>query len=196
MKILNLNQYGPDWLKWRQAGIGGSDAPTITGDSPFISGEQLLRSKREGNAKVIKENYRMKRGKKLEPLARIKYMELTGVRVRPVCVTHDKYPWLRASLDGLSYDPPYTVLEIKCPSNFNHETALSGDIPAHYIPQCQHMLLVTEAPVLHYFSYTDSPRFKPEEQFALVRVNPDREYMDWLLSKEKAWWEKYGGYNV
>lgn len=197
MKILNLSQSGPDWLKWRQAGIGGSDAPVLAGDSPFVTPEQLRLSKSErgGNQKHIKENWRMKRGKRLEPLARVKYMEMTGLRVRPVCVVHEEYPWLRASLDGLPYDPPLIPLEIKCPSDFNHETALSGEVPAHYIAQVQHLLLVTQGPALHYFSYTDSNRFKPEERFSLVKVLPDREYQDWLFQKEREWWEQHGGGN-
>lgn len=193
MKILNLSQSGSDWLQWRQGGLGGSDAGIVTGSCPFVTEEQLKLSKSEvgGNRKVIKENSRMKRGKRLEPLARVKYMELTGIRVRPVCVVHKEHEWLRASLDGLSYPPgPFTVLEIKCPSNFTHETALSGSVPSHYIAQCQHELLVTGAPVLHYFSYTDSENFRPEERYALVKVAPDLEYMEWLFQTEKSWWEK------
>lgn len=189
MQILHLNQSGPDWLKWRQAGIGGSDAGVISGNYPYLSEEQLKLSKREGNKSVVKENYRMKRGKRLEPIARAKYQDLTGIRVRPICCVHDTYPWLRASLDGLSFDGK-TALEIKCPSNFNHETALSGYVPNHYIAQCQHILLVTGCPVLHYFSFTDSEKFPVEQQFALVKVLPDQEYMDWLLDREKKWWEE------
>lgn len=198
MKILNLSQNGPDWLQWRAGGIGGSDAPVISGDSPYVTPEQLLASKSEvgGNKKVIKENARMKRGKRLEPVARIKYMEVTGIRVRPVCIVHEEHDWLRASLDGLSFPPgPLTALEIKCPSDFTHETALSGEVPSHYKPQVQHILLACRGQVdyLHYFSYTDSRRFKPEERFALVKVQPDPEYMDWLFERERKWWLDHGG---
>ena len=192
MKILHISQRGPDWLRWRQAGIGGSDASVLTGDSPYMSEALLLKSKKEGNKNVVKENPAMKRGKHLEPKARVKYQELTGIRVRPVCVVHEEHDWLRASLDGLSFDGK-TVLEIKCPSDFHHETALSNSVPSHYIPQVQHLLLVTGCPQLHYFSYTDRlKRFRPEECFALVKVLPDLDYQKYLFEKEKAWWEKHG----
>lgn len=190
MKILHLNQHGKDWHQWRQGGIGGSDASAITGDSPFVSPELLARSKREGNTKVIKENARMKRGKKLEPLARIKYQDITGIRVRPVCVVHSEHEWLMASLDGLSEDHQI-ILEIKCPSPHTHETALLGEVPHYYIPQVQHQLMVTGCPQLHYFSYTDSSKFRPEEKWALVKVLPDKDYQDWLFRKERAWWQEH-----
>lgn len=187
MKVIHLDQAGPDWHKWRAQGIGGSDAPAILNESPFTSSDELAEVK--AGKRVIRENDRMRRGKRLEPEARVRYMELTGIRVRPVCVVHDEHSWLRASLDGLSEDRT-VVLEIKCPSNKTHEVALLGRVPHYYVAQCQHQLLVTGCPTLHYWSYTDSSYFPTEERIALVKVLPDPEFMERLFRREKAFWER------
>lgn len=168
-------------------GIGGSDAPAILNESPFTSSDELMDIKT--GKKTVVENYRMRRGKKLEPEARVKYMEITGIRSHPCCVVHDEYPWLRASLDGLSEDKQI-VLEIKCPSNRTHEKALQGHVPHYYYAQTQHQLLVTGCQILHYWSYTDSGEFPEEERVALVKVSPDPEFMDRLFRREKAFWEQ------
>jgi putative phage-type endonuclease len=156
-------------------------------ENPFCCRDELIEQKK--GRRVVKENARMARGKRLEPLARLKYQQITGIRVRPVCVVHDELPWLRASLDGLSEDGQI-VLEIKCPNDKAHFTALRGNVPAYYFAQTQHQLAVTGCPVLHYWSYTDSDDFAPEEQVALVKVLPNREYIERLVARERLLWEE------
>lgn len=132
----------------------------------------------------------MARGKRLEPEARVKYMQMTGIRTRPVCVVHDKHSWLRASLDGLSEDGQI-VLEIKCPTSpGGHYVALGGKVPSYYRAQLQHQLAVTGCPMLHFFSYTDSVTFDPCDRCALVKVLPDLEYIERLIAREKRFWDK------
>jgi len=183
MKKVELEQSGPEWHQWRSGGIGGSDAGVLMGTNPWMNEDQLTESK-EGRL-VVAENERMARGKRLEPIAREKYTEVTGIHVRPVCVVHDKVPWLRASLDGLSEDNQI-VLEIKCPSNYAHKKALWGRIPDYYTAQVQHQLLVTGCPLLHYWSYTDDEYFPKDSRHALVVVHPDFEYQEKLFYRE---WE-------
>src|SRR5262249_277338 len=142
MKIINLDQHGPQWLKWRQEGIGGSDAAGIMGDSPWSSAGKVIQQKITGRGP--EETARMTRGKILEPQAREKYQLLSGIGVRPVCVVHDEYEWLRASLDGLSEDGE-TVLEIKCPGPKAHYQALKGVVPHYNRAQVQQQLLITGA---------------------------------------------------
>jgi putative phage-type endonuclease len=183
VKIVTLPQEGPEWHRWRSGGLGGSDAPIIAGDVGWTTPEELLRAKLAGE--TAEETEAMRRGKRLEPLARQLYELLAGRKMTPCCVVHDDYPWLRASLDGLS-DDWQLVLEIKCPrSDGPHRTALAGAVPAYYRAQLQHQLLVTGAPLLHYWSYTDSVTFAPDDRVALVEVLPDREYQEWLFKKEQ-----------
>ena len=188
-KVLNLDQSGPDWHKWRADGLGGSDACAVMGDVGWTSPDELMEIKL--GFRHVQANEAMERGKRLEPDARALYQSVTGNLVRPVCVQHDEYPWLRASLDGLSLDEKL-VLEIKCPLNpSNHRKTFRGHYPAYYKAQLQHQLLVTGAEVLHYWSYyPDDGQFAPERQYRLVEVHPDREYQKKLFRRERAFWER------
>jgi putative phage-type endonuclease len=178
VKVLKLDQRSPDWLKWRQGGVGGSDCPVIMGDVTWSTPEELARLKL-GLAENI-DNERMARGRKLEPRARKLYEILHDTRMDVLCVEHDLYPWLRASLDGISPDRR-TVLEIKCPGDNGHKKALSGSYPYYYRAQLQQQLLVTGADRLHYWSFTDSDTFSLRDRFAKIEVLPNPEYQERLL---------------
>lgn len=190
MQIFDLDQNGPDWHRWRAQGLGGSDAPTIMNDNNFQCPDELLAVKH--GRKVIRETDAMRRGKEREPIARVKYQQMTGIRCRPVCVVHDEFPWLRASLDGLSEDGQ-TVLEIKCPTSpGTHYQALANKVPRYYWAQVQHQLAVTGCPVLHFFTYFPNDSLFPvEKQCALVKVLPDQAYIQRLIAHEKRFWERY-----
>jgi putative phage-type endonuclease len=190
MRIVELEQSGPAWHEWRAAGIGGSDACVVAEDVQWTTPAELLQVKL--GRRTVAENERMARGKRLEPVARRLYIELTGNLVRPCCVVHDHYPWLRASLDGLSEDGRL-VLEIKCPSDYAHGKALRGYYPDYYKAQLQHQLMVTGAPLLHYWSYTDSPKFPGRDRAALVVVEPDPAYQQELLRKERRFYQRMTG---
>ena len=124
--------------------------------------------------------------KRLEPQARRLYEQITGRKMRPICIEHDKYPWLKASLDGWCEEEGI-ILEIKCPlKDWNHKKVLLNHrIPYYYIPQVMHQLLVCDRAVrVHFWSYTDSPTFKPEDQYYLVPIERDEEYLKELMEKE------------
>lgn len=193
MKIIHLDQSGPDWHRWRQMGLGGSDAPVIMGDSPFMD-LPTLRAVKAGEAPEVEErvsaSYPVKRGKRLEPLACNAYQERTGLRGGPACVIHDQYPWLRASLDFLSEDAQRAA-EIKCPMGLaQHRLALAGQADPKYKAQLQHQLLVTGFPCMDFVSFTDSPLFRAEDRLAVVPVEADPEYQDELFRRERLEWER------
>ena len=181
MKIVELEQSTPEWLAWRQQGIGASDACSLMGDG-YGSPEELANIKL--GRTVVEENEPMRRGKRLEPDARRIYQQVSGIEVRPVCAVHPDHPWLRASLDGLSLDGK-TVLEVKCPGYWPHFNALVKRIyPKYYKAQLMHQFLVTGAERIHYFSYRpDDPSIAPA---AMVEVRPDHRYMELLFRREQA----------
>jgi putative phage-type endonuclease len=122
-----------------------------------------------------------RRGRALEYAARIAYERHTGIQMEPLCLVHDGLDWMRASLDGLSFDGSI-ALEIKCPWGDRDQAALrAGRIPAHYYAQVQHQLEVSGAEELHYWSFDGSGGI-------LVRVHHDREYVARLLETETAFW--------
>ena len=172
MRFVSLVQGSPRWHEWRAGGIGGSDAAAILGLSPWCA-PLLLWQRKTGRAPEQEVSFAMRRGQKLEPVARRLYEGLVGWEAPPVCVEHPTRPWLRVSLDGL--DPWGDVpLEIKCPNGDAHRLALDGRVPDYYAPQVQFQLLVTGARVLHYVSYNPSACFGAGEQLsAPVEVRPD-----------------------
>jgi predicted phage-related endonuclease len=121
------------------------------------------------------------RGRELERLARQAYEREVGVQMEPLCLVHDELKWMRASLDGISFDGAI-VLEIKCPTSVRDQSAAkAGNVPPHYYAQLQHELEVSRAEELHYWSFDGSAG-------SLVRVRPDRDYLKRLLDAEAAFW--------
>jgi putative phage-type endonuclease len=178
---LSFEQNTQEWLSWRRGGIGASDAPVIMGLSPWQKAADLLRIK-TGQAEERPANGAMQRGKTLEPLARRAYVSHTCIEVEPVCVQSLVYPWMRASLDGLSADGR-RVVEIKCPGEKDHQLADSGLVPEKYSAQLQHILAVTGLEEVHYWSF----RFgRP----VLLTVNRDDAFVSALIEKESAFWSQ------
>jgi putative phage-type endonuclease len=181
-RIEQLHQNTPDWHRWRQQGIGASDAPVIMGDGVFKS-PRTLWSIKTGRIQEGAAGLAARRGRELERLARRVYEQQTGTQMEPLCLVHDELEWMRASLDGLSFDGSI-VLEIKCPMSLRDRTAAQqGRVPPQHYAQLQHELEVSQAAEVHYWSFDGTAG-------NLVRVRPDREYLRRLLDAEAAFWER------
>lgn len=156
MKFIDLAQNSPEWLEFRHNKIGASDAPIILGVSPFKTPYQLYLDKVERTEQA--QSRAMKRGHDMEEEARQAFetmyetIYMDKVTVVPYVVQSDIYEWMIASLDGLDIEKGVMV-EIKCPGQKDHDIAVSGKIPEHYIPQLQHQLFVTGLQKMFYFSY-------------------------------------------
>ena len=89
-----------EWLKHRQAGIGGSDASCIAGLNPWKSAIQLYMDKKEEDPQEVK-SLRMELGNRLEGLVAELFTEETGLKVRNVngILKNDKYPYALANID-------------------------------------------------------------------------------------------------
>ena len=190
MRTVRLDQQTPAWLNWRLAGIGASDATILSGCPvpwPDPTTPRDLWLLKTGQATAPESTFAQRRGSRLEGPARDLYQRHTGNAVRPVCVEHDQYPWLRASLDGLDAWGDL-VVEIKAPRRESHADALAGHVPDYYVPQVQHQLYVTGSSLLHYWSYSENKAFGPGERTALVEVRPDPDYQRRLLLAEWEFW--------
>ena len=180
-RIERLHQNTPQWHRWRQLGIGASDAPVIMNETEFKT-PRMLWSIKTGRMQEDAPGPAARRGRELERLARRVYEQQTGTQMEPLCLVHDELEWMRASLDGLSFDGSI-VLEIKCPMSLRDQTAAQqGQVPPHYYAQLQHELEVSRAAEVHYWSFDGSTG-------SLVRVRPDREYLKRLLDAEAAFWQ-------
>jgi putative phage-type endonuclease len=175
-----LIQGTPEWLTWRNNGIGASDAPTIMGENPWKTAAQLL-SEKSAKATASTPNAAMRRGTELEPEARRAYELRTGRIMQPVCLQSTQYEWLRASLDGLSLNLDAAV-EIKCGESVYRKTADYGQVPDYYYGQLQHILAVTGLLSIDFFCYLPG---RPE---LLVPVDRDDAYIERLVIAEYQFW--------
>lgn len=180
--VIQHEQGSEAWHDWRRSGIGASDAPVIMGENRFKKLGQLLVEKR-GGARELRQSEALTLGIQLEPVARDLYISQTCRKVEPACLQSTKYPWLRASVDGLDLDSS-TVVEIKCGASAYRTTLLTGSVPSHYYGQLQHILAVTEYDAMDFYCYW------PESEPVLRRVSRSEPYIARLLEAEAAFWAR------
>jgi putative phage-type endonuclease len=101
-RIERFHQNTPEWHRWRMRGIGASDAPVIMG-APFKTARTLW-SIKTGRMQEEPSGPAARRGHELEHFARRAYERQTGIQMEPLCLVHAELEWMRASLDGLSFD--------------------------------------------------------------------------------------------
>jgi len=179
--IIQLEQGTQEWIEWRHKGIGASDAPTIMGENPWKSAEELLQEKR-GPARDSNTNEAMSRGIMLEPEARSCYIARTGNDVKPACLQSNQYPWFRASVDGISSNRDM-IVEIKCGKSVYRYTSECGCVPDYYYGQLQHILAVSG------FASIDFWCFLPDCPQLLIPVPRNEEYIERLMAAERSFWK-------
>jgi putative phage-type endonuclease len=178
---VRIKQGTPEWLRWREDGLGSSDIPAVLGISPWKTPQDLLMTKAHRIAGPP-PNAAMLRGSQMEPLIRETYQRESYIHWPAATFQHEDYPFMLASLDGFNEELNVTA-EFKAPNKYDHYSAVNGEVPEKYVPQCQHILLVTGAYQLHYVS-----RFNNEN--AAVLVKPDPDYHEMLIEKETEFWNK------
>lgn len=198
MRIINLDQRSTDWEVWRNRGIGSSDATILVLGSYFDRDIKSLYYEKIGTplnkepttqeetAAHKKKVSAMNRGTELEPAGRDYYEKLIGYKAPPICVIHDDYEFIKASLDGW-IEELNIILEIKAPNKFVHQAALDGEVSDVYKSQLDHQLLITGGNVAHFVSI-GSYLFKGTDKFALVKYKRNQERIDDLLAKEINFW--------
>lgn len=177
LELIDIEQGCPAWHALRKKKITATDACVIMGASHWKTRIQLYHEKKS-NDSPIPPNERMQRGIDLEPIARDLFILKTGVVVKPAVAVLD---WAMASLDGMSEDRQ-CIVEIKCPGDKDHQTALQGKVPDHYYPQVQHQIYVMGVNEAKYFSF-DGTDGDP------IIVKRDEEYIQKMIVEEKKFYE-------
>lgn len=177
-----------DWLKWRQGGIGSSDAAVIMGKSPWSTPRALYEQK---IAEVVDEktSFQMELGNEAEPKIRALYELLNDCEYPVKCFEKD---YLRASLDGWCDG---VFIEIKLSGKPDYEIAKSGRLPEKYKIQMEHQFLVTGAKKAHFLCYPYSPFLKERvvksDLLIAIDIYPDLEYQKTLLEAEVNFWTNH-----
>ena len=135
------------WLNCRKNGIGGSDAASIVNLSPWKSKFALWAEKtgqiEEEEKDEAEQSEYVYWGNKLEQLVAERFCELTGKKVRKQGLLQNiDNPWMLASVDRVIVGEN-AGLECKTASSWKAEEWDNDEIPANYIVQCLHYLLVT-----------------------------------------------------
>lgn len=178
---------GKEWLKWRNEGIGASDAASIMGVSPWKTYDQLLMEK-VNRIDLIPENDNMRFGKEKEEEARLLFESMTGhIVFGDKKIVHPEFSWIRATLDGLSDDGKIMV-EIKTANKADHFFAFNKMVPEKYYPQCQHQMLVTGLEKMYYFSYRK--KLAKKGTGIIVEVFRDQLYIDSMFEKHRIFWDQ------
>ena len=177
---LDLEQGTREWLDWRHSGIGASEASTVMGDNKFQSVSELAYQKK--NKINTEPNEKMRLGTALEPDARDLYIEKTGVLVEPKCLQSKEYPWMIASMDGITDDYAH-IVEIKCGQSAYWQ-ANRGIVPPYYYGQLQHQLMITGLDLVDYWCYW------PGYKGILQTVTRDEQYIGRLFRTEKEFIKK------
>lgn len=171
-----------EWLKHRQAGIGGSDASCIAGLNPWKSAIQLYMDKKEENPQEVK-SLRMELGNRLEGLVAELFTEETGLKVRNVngILKNDKYPFAIANIDRAIVGEK-AFLECKTTNSYALKEWEEG-VPAHYEIQCLHYMAITGATHCYIAALIGN------SDFIWHKIERDQETIDYLMQIERDFWE-------
>ncbi len=169
-----------EWLEYRRAGIGGSDAPVIMGVNPWRSPMDLWLEKTGEYTEDI-DNEAMYWGRTLEDIVAREFVKRTGkkVRRRNAILKHKKYSWMLANVDRLIVGEK-AGLECKTTSAFYQD---DGTCPTHYYAQAQHYMAVTGRDLWHVAVLAGGQRFY------LYEVPRSGDYIKELIKAEAEFWQ-------
>lgn len=163
-------QGSQQWLEWRRKFVGASDQTHLHMCAPWSMGWAKLWDIKMGISPEASINFQMQRGTDLEPEARLAYTIETGIEIEPILMESKIFPHMCASLDGWN-GLHKKLVEIKVPSQEDHDIAMSGQVPAKYLPQLHHQMIVAEVFDCDYVSFRNG-------NIAIVRVLGKQQYFD------------------
>ena len=177
MKIVTIEQGSPSWHKWRLEGIGASEAPMVLGISKYKTAHKLWQEKTGTIEIKDTSSFVMAKGHEYEAKGRAYYELMNDKDCPACCIEMDKYPFIKASLDGYNAKENF-ALEIK----YVGKDAMEDEIPPHHIAQLQHQMMVSGAKDILYIRTNDGVKFKADV------VLRDQKYIDELFKKELEFW--------
>lgn len=193
------------WLEVRKGGIGGSDASTIMGTSPWRSRQQLMDEKRGvcPMKELGKNNMALTIGHMFEGVIRYKVLpyllEQLGITNFTVgedshmyCHGNPDYSFARADIDGLiKIVDQLGIVEIKT-TNWRNKDVIeewtSGIVPPYYEAQCRHYMAVMN---LNFVYICCAWGFNPETEAVLIRIDRNMDLERQLMDAEREFWEDH-----
>lgn len=171
-----------EWLKYRQKGIGGSDAGAICGVNPYSTALKVYQDKTSEEPE-IPDSESMRQGRDLEDYVASRFMEATGKKVRRsnFMYQHDSYPFMLADIDRMVVGED-AGLECKTASAFSADKWKEDAVPEHYILQCMHYMAVTGTKAWYIAVVLLGKEFKWK------KIERDEEMIRDLIKIEQDFW--------
>lgn len=171
-----------EWLALRSKYVGGSDAASVVGLSPYRSAYTLWAEKL-GKIPPFEGNLATEVGTFLEEFIAKKFEQETGKKVRKVnqSILNSDYPWAIANIDRDIVGED-AGLEIKSTSELNMKSFKNGEYPATYYCQCVHYLAVTGKKKWYLAVLIGNKEFK------VFEIKRDEDEIDALMQAEKDFW--------
>jgi putative phage-type endonuclease len=182
----DLVQGSPLWLAARKKGIGSSDIATIMGQNPYKTARELWLEKTGAvEPPDLSNNYAIKRGQALEPVARNLFNETVQKDFQPVTFSHKEYLHFKASADGYCFDSN-EILEIKsCGKNNHIKIVDTNAVLPYYMPQVQWLLMLSEATKCYFIAY--NPDFP--HPMHIIEVLPDQDMFEAMSFFAHRFWQ-------
>lgn len=183
-EVLNTKDMShEEWLKARQAGVGGSDAGTILGVNKWKSKTQLFFEKVNPELKQQVDNEFIYWGNVLEDVVAKEFEARTGKKVRKSnkMLRHPEHEFMLANLDRVIVGEK-ALLECKTTSQYNIDQWKDDEIPASYLCQIQHYMAVTGYEKAYIAVLCGG------NQFIWKEVPRDDELIEIIINAEKDFW--------
>lgn len=181
--IINVPQRSAEWFAARAGRVTGSTADAVIAKGKSKNEEAVTR--RDLRIRLAQERIagmslepdvfvsaEMQRGIDLEPQARAAYETATGaLDVRQTGFLCGADLPIGASLDG-DIDDFRIIVGFKCPKSYTHmeyARLSEGELPAKYVGQISHELLLTDGQEYHFVSHDDRFRGDAEKWQTVIR---------------------------
>lgn len=177
-----------EWRKRRKEGIGGSDAASVLGLSPYKSSISVYMDKIDevqvGNSYEDEVSYRMELGNKLKNFVANEFMLKTNKKVRNVngILKNDKYPFALANIDRAIVGEK-AFLECKVTNSYSKKL-WQKEVPIYYQVQCYHYMAVTGATHCYIAVLIGN------EDLVIHKIERNEELINQIMDLEKSFWDK------
>ncbi len=151
-----MEQGTPEWLQWRKSGIGASDVCVLFGEHPKLTRRELWLIKTGQKPEEQIPAFVRERGAETEKYIRADYSLFTGKNFEPRLATHDKYPFILASLDGVD-EKSGEIIEIKYVGKVVFDR---GEIPYKHLLQTQQQMMAVGSDKISYLMSMDGREYK------------------------------------
>ena len=171
---LYFDQASDEWMDLVKYSIDESDAPIIMELDTTETSDDLLFMKKRQDQKRYRSKILKQLG--LKSKARFAYISKTKSEVEPMCIKHNKFPWLIAALDGVSSDFKFIVeLDSSASSYWKAKNNKISDI--NYA-KLQHLMMVSGTDTVDFWCYW------PGKEGILQKVERNGTYIESLFKSE------------